>query len=95
MKNTASYDNVSVTIGSNGQIWAGGGGGDNGNSGNSGSTFHVSPIQVIMHHIIKITEIIIVQHQMPVQQQHRVDHMMWCRNCQSNKCKKSLSWWII
>ena len=38
VKNTASYDNVSVTIGSNGQIWAGGGGGDNGNSGNSGST---------------------------------------------------------
>ena len=38
VKNTASYDNVSVTLGSNGQIWAGGGGGDNGNSGNSGST---------------------------------------------------------
>ena len=38
VKNTASYDNVSVTVGSNGQIWAGGGGGDNGNSGNSGST---------------------------------------------------------
>ena len=38
VKNTASYDNVSVTIGSNGQIWAGGGGGDNGNSGNSGSS---------------------------------------------------------
>ena len=37
VKNTASYDNVSVTVGSNGQIWAGGGGGDNGNSGNSGS----------------------------------------------------------
>ena len=38
VKNTASYDNVSVTIGSNGQIWAGGGGGDNGTDGNSGSS---------------------------------------------------------
>ena len=38
IKNTASYDNVSITLGSNGRIWAGGGGGDNGNSGNSGSS---------------------------------------------------------
>ena len=38
VKNTASYDNVSVTLGSNGQIWAGGGGGDNGTDGNSGSS---------------------------------------------------------
>ncbi len=38
VKNTASYDNVSVTLGSNGRIWAGGGGGDNGNSGNSGAS---------------------------------------------------------
>ena len=37
VKNTASYDNVSVTLGSNGQIWAGGGGGDHGTDGNSGS----------------------------------------------------------
>jgi len=38
VKNTASYDNVSVTLGSNGQIWAGGGGGDHGTDGNSGSS---------------------------------------------------------
>ena len=77
MKNTASYDNVSVTLGRD----------------KSGlvvaaeimelmvivvAVFHVSPIQLIMHHIIKIIEIMIqMQHQMPVPQQHRVDHMMW------------------
>ena len=38
VENTATYDNVSITLGSNGRIWAGGGGGDNGNSGNSGSS---------------------------------------------------------
>ena len=38
IKNIASYDNVSITLGSNGRIWAGGGGGDDGNGGNSGST---------------------------------------------------------
>jgi len=36
VENTATYDDVSVTLGSNGQIYAGGGGGTSGNSGNAG-----------------------------------------------------------
>jgi hypothetical protein len=42
IENTASYDNVSITLGSNGRIWAGGGGGNSGNSGNSGSSISCS-----------------------------------------------------
>ena len=38
IRNISSYDHVSITLGSNGRIWAGGGGGSGGNSGNSGST---------------------------------------------------------
>ena len=42
IENTASYDNVSITLGSNGRIWAGGGGGNSGNPGNSGSSISCS-----------------------------------------------------
>ena len=42
IKNTASYDNVSITLGNNGRIWAGGGGGGSGNPGNSGSSISCS-----------------------------------------------------
>ena len=42
IENTATYDNVSITLGNNGRIWAGGGGGNNGNSGNSGSSISCS-----------------------------------------------------
>ena len=42
IENTATYDNVSITLGNNGRIWAGGGGGNNGTSGNSGSTISCS-----------------------------------------------------
>jgi hypothetical protein len=38
IRNISSYDHVSITLGSNGRIWAGGGGGSNGNGGNSGNT---------------------------------------------------------
>lgn len=38
IRNISSYDHVSITLGSNARIWAGGGGGSNGNSGNSGSS---------------------------------------------------------
>ena len=38
VRNMTSNRLVSITLGTNGQIWAGGGGGGNGNSGNSGST---------------------------------------------------------
>ena len=38
VRNMVSNRTVSITLGTNGQIWAGGGGGGNGNNGNSGST---------------------------------------------------------
>ena len=38
INNTLSADSVSIVVGNNGKIWAGGGGGNVGNSGNQGST---------------------------------------------------------
>ena len=38
INNTLDVDNVSVVVGNNGKIWAGGGGGYDGNQGNSGNS---------------------------------------------------------